>query len=300
MKSLRLLPLLPLLLSMPTLLRADVRMPALFGDHMVLQRDLAIPVWGWADPGEAVAVTLGTGANAATATATAGDDGAWKVKLPAAAAAGEPTELAVKGKNALLFKDVLVGDVWVCSGQSNMEFGIGSFATPDELAAAGDPQLRLFSVPKRVSPAPEKEIAPAPPNFPLLASWQVCTPDSLRKSGEWSGFSAVGYYFGKELRAWTKQPVGLVESCWGGTRIQSWISLAMLETMPNKASAAKGAANFRDHYQEIGQAYAAAYQQWKEASDKWEAENKDALAAYGKAMEEWRTQSRAASAQGQP
>src|SRR5271154_2927141 len=138
------LPLLFLIQALPS--PADVRLPAIFGSHMVLQQDIKIPVWGWADAGEAVTVTLGDH----TAKTTADANGKWRVDLDPVAAATTPLALTVTGKNALKFEDVLVGDVWVCSGQSNMEFDLGgnhSFGGASNAAtavpAANDPQLRL-------------------------------------------------------------------------------------------------------------------------------------------------------------
>jgi sialate O-acetylesterase len=183
-------------------LNADVKLPEIFGDHMVLQRDTSVPVWGWADPGETVTVAAGTD----KATAVAGADGKWSLKLEKLAASAEPIEVTISGKNSITLHDVLVGDVWVCSGQSNMEYGIRAFISKDELAQANEPQIRLFAVPKCVAPNPAEHIAPAPADAPLLGKWQVCTPDTICKDGEWSGFSGVGYYFGHEIHAYTHQP----------------------------------------------------------------------------------------------
>ncbi|SDT94304.1 sialate O-acetylesterase [Verrucomicrobium sp. GAS474] len=280
---------------------AEVRMPALFGDHMVLQRGADVPVWGTAEPGEAVTVTAGAGPAAVTARATAGPDGKWIATLDRLPASEQPIDLVVAGGNTLAFHDVLVGDVWVCSGQSNMEFGITMTPVPADLAPAADPGLRLFSVPKRVSPQVEREIGPAPPNFPLLATWQVCTPETLGKTGEWGGFSAIGYYFGRELRAFTRQPVGIIGTYWGGTRIQAWTSLEMLQSLPEKAGAAKAGANFRDNYAQIKEAYeTVALPEYKAALEKWTQENKAALDAYPETMRQWQAAAKEASAKGEP
>ncbi len=276
---------------------ADVKLPAIFGDHMVLQRDAGVPVWGSADAGEAVTVTAGGD----TATATAGKDGAWSVKLAKLAASATPIELKIAGKNTVTIHDVLVGDVWLCSGQSNMEFGIKAFMTPEDFNKAGDPQVRIFSVPKWVAPVPEKDLGPAPTGFPLLGTWQVCTPDTLNKCGEWSGFSAVGYLFGMEIRGYTHQPVGVIASSWGGTRIHSWTSLEMLKTLPAKATAAKNAADFAEHYDQIKQTYETVTQpQWAVTLAKWTADNKAALDGYQPAMKQWQEAAKAAAAQKQP
>jgi sialate O-acetylesterase len=286
-----------LLLSVVGVAHGDVKLPAIFGDHMVLQRDAGVPFWGSADPGETVTVTAGGD----KATATAGKDGTWSLKLEKLAGSATSIDVTVAGKNTITYHDVLVGDVWVCGGQSNMEFGIRAFMPPDEFAKAGDPQIRLFSVPKCIAPTEQKDIGPAPATAPLLGTWQVCTPETLTKTGEWSGFSATGFYFGREIRAFTHQPVGLIESCWGGTRIHSWTSLAMLQTMPEKVSAAKSAANFRDHYDEIKTTYEKVTKPaWDAELAKWTADNKPALDAYDVAFKKWREDAKAAAEAKQP
>ena len=186
---------------------ADVKMPAIFGDHMVLQQDLPVPVWGTADPGEPVNVTVGDH----TAKAAAGTDGKWEVKLKPLAASAQAVTMTVAGKNTLTFHDVLIGEVWVCSGQSNMEFGLGSASnSATELPKANDPQMRLFRVAKRPAHTPVAD---------LTGQWQVCTPVTA------ASFTAVGYFFGKELRAKLNRPVGLIGTYWGGTPAEAWTSL---------------------------------------------------------------------------
>jgi sialate O-acetylesterase len=278
-------------------LRADVKLPAIFGDHMVLQRDISVPVWGTAAPGESVTVTAGGD----KATATAGPDGKWSVKLDKLAASDKPIEVTITGKNTITLNDVLVGDVWVCSGQSNMEYGIKAFMLPAELAKAADPQIRIFSVPKWVAPAPAADIAAPPPTAPHLGSWMVCTPKSLSDGGEWSGFTAVGFYFGRDIHNFTHQPVGLIQSCWGGTRINSWTSLETLQAMPMMASFVKGAITFRDNYDKIKQTYLnETLPKWKIEIDKWNADNKAALDTFDTAMKDWREQVKKAAAEKKP
>lgn len=283
--------------SSAALAQAAVRLPAIFGDHMVLQRDTGVPVWGWAEPGEAVTVAAGGD----TATATAAADGTWAVKLAKLPASTTPIDVVVTGKNTITFHDVLVGDVWVCSGQSNMEFGIKAFATPQELAAAGQPLIRLFSVPKWVAPAPARDIAPAPEGFPALGKWQVCTPEMLVKTGEWSGFSAVGYYFGREIQGFTHQPVGLIGSSWGGTRINSWTSLKTLQENPSMKSLAKGAFDFQENYEQIKKTYeTVTLPQWNATLAKWRQDNKDVLDAYEAEVKAWPQIARDAAAKKLP
>jgi len=285
-------------LSLGIVARADVKMPAIFGDHMVLQRDAGVPLWGTADAGEKITVTAGSD----KAETTAGQDGNWSVKLEKLPASTTPVDVTVAGKNTITFHDVLVGDVWVCSGQSNMEFGIKAFMPKKEdFDKTGNPLIRLFSVPKFVSPAPAKEIAPAPANVPDLGHWEVCTPESLTKTGEWSGFPATGYYFGSEIQAFTHQPVGLIGSCWGGTRINSWISLKKMESMPAMASYAKGAADFQKNYEQIEKTYqTVALPQWTAAMAKWKEDNKAALDAYDAEVKDWQQKAKDAAAAHQP
>ena len=182
---------------------AAVRLPQVFGDHMVLQRDAPIVVWGWADAGEEVAVTLA----GRTATAAADAAGGWKVTLPSLPAGG-PFEMTVAGKNRITMADVLVGEVWLCSGQSNMELMLKNVDNAEEaLASAALPRLRLLTVEKRPS---------AQPLLDIRGAWTECTP----KSAE--GFSAVAFFFGRRIQTELGVPVGLINSSWGGTLAEVW------------------------------------------------------------------------------
>ncbi len=182
---------------------ADVRLPKVFGDHMVLQREAPIVVWGWADPGEKVTVSLA----GRTAAAKADASGSWKVTLSALPAGG-PLEMSVAGKNRVLLSDILVGEVWLCSGQSNMEWILKNTDNADEAIASADlPEVRLLTVEKRPSP----QLLPD-----IRGAWAVCTP----KSAE--GFSAVAFFFGRKIQAELKVPVGLINSSWGGTSAEVW------------------------------------------------------------------------------
>jgi sialate O-acetylesterase len=182
---------------------ADIRLPQVFGDHMVLQRDQPIVVWGWADAGERVTVTLA----GRTATAVAGAAGEWKVTLPALPAGG-PHEMSIAGKNRVVLSDILVGEVWLCSGQSNMEWILRNTDNADEVIAAAEfPRIRLLTVEKRPSPQPLPDIRGA---------WVACTP----KSAE--AFSAVAFFFGRRIQAELGVPVGLINSSWGGTLAEVW------------------------------------------------------------------------------
>ncbi len=212
-------------------LRADVRMPAVFGDHMVLQQGTKLPVWGWADPNEPITVTLGSN----TAKATAGADGKWRVDLPPLPTGAPAQTLTVAGKNTLTFQDVLVGDVWICSGQSNMEFGVeGDSRSRDAVAQSDNTNIRLFYVIKTAALTPQDNIGrlPAGPQFELWGKWQVCSPKTLHSVGDWNGFAGVGYYFGRAINQATGHPVGLIQSTWGGTPAQAWTSLGALQANP--------------------------------------------------------------------
>jgi sialate O-acetylesterase len=201
-----------LLAALP--LHADVKLPAIFGDHMVLQQDMKLPVWGTADPGEAVTVTVGD----KTGAATADGGGHWRVDLPALATHRDPTTVTVKGKNTVTFTDVLIGDVWICSGQSNMEFTMrASSEAATDIPKAADPGLRLFLFTKTVASEPSTEVH---------GHWELCTPESLPE------FSAVGYYFGRDLRKALNRPIGLIGTYWGSTPAEAWTSLSGLEKEP--------------------------------------------------------------------
>ena len=192
-----------------------MRVAAIFGDNMVLQRDVPIPVWGTAKAGEAVTVTL-AGQNARAVT---GADGRWQVTLPAQPAGG-PLEMTISGETTRVLRNVLLGDVWVCSGQSNMEFSVGGvFNAEAEIAAADYPAMRLFTIQKHTAYAPETDL-------PEDSYWLACTPDSI------PSFSAVGYFFGRELQRELGVPIGLINTSWGGTVAETWTSREALLAEP--------------------------------------------------------------------
>lgn len=195
--------------------RAEVTLPALFGDSMVLQCDMPVPVWGWADPGEDISVVFA----GQTKHTKADQDGRWLVKLDALAANSETTALTISGQNKITINNVLVGEVWICSGQSNMEWPISQSAnSEEEIASANHPAIRLFNVPRHITAATPQEKG--------LGEWQVCSPETV------PGFSAVGYFFGRRIQAELDKPVGLIGSNWGGTRIEPWTSLSGFRAVP--------------------------------------------------------------------
>jgi sialate O-acetylesterase len=201
--------------------RAEVKPHGLFTEGMVLQQGTkAVPVWGIADPGEKVTVSI----QGQEVSATAGKEGGWVVHLNALKAGG-PFEMAITGTNRIVFKNVLVGEVWVCSGQSNMEWPLARTLKPEEvIASAADPQLRLFTVQKVPAKVPQR-------NLPIAkggkaSTWQECGPQTV------ANFSAVAYYFGRDLRKALKVPVGVIHSSWSGTAAERWTSRATMDRHP--------------------------------------------------------------------
>lgn len=195
---------------------ADVSLPATFSDHMILQADAEVPVWGWAGPGEDVSVSIA----GQTKSAKADDKGEWRVKLDPLKS-GESTTMTVKGQNTITIQDVLVGEVWLCSGQSNMAWTVGRLrAFKDEQTTANAPQLRMFV---------ESSGGAAESNPKPRGEWKLTTPENL------ANFSATAYFFGRHLHRELKQPVGLLVSSVGGTPIQNWISPESQRTHPEMA-----------------------------------------------------------------
>ncbi|MBP7950052.1 MAG: hypothetical protein KA004_10380 [Verrucomicrobiales bacterium] len=194
------------LLALAAPAAADVRLSKMFSDHMVLQRDKPVPVWGWAEAGEEVTVSF-AGQNVAT-KADAG--GAWQVKLAPLKTSQEPQVLSATGKNTVKVADVLVGEVWLCSGQSNMGMTVGGTTDGDleGLTAPRLGKLRLITVGTPGSQEPVKE-----PD----QTWVTCTPDTIRN------FSAVGFYFGRQLLDTLDIPIGLINNAWGGSACEAWI-----------------------------------------------------------------------------
>ena len=184
---------------------------------MVLQQGATIPVWGHADVGEKITVTLGP----TQASATAGADGKWRVDLPPTTSPRPPGTLVVAGKNTVTINDVLIGDVWLCSGQSNMAFGLGGTSKwQEESAHFADDQIRLFHVTGAFAFTPRDDVQ---------GVWTVC---ALDKAGHPPAGTAVGYYFAKNLRAVLKCPIGLIDSSYGGTTAEAWTDLATLKGNP--------------------------------------------------------------------
>ncbi len=204
---------------------ANVTLPALLADHMVVQRGFPVHVWGMAAPQEAVTVTF----RGETKSTTADDLGRWSISLSPGEAGG-PFELSVTAANTITLSDVLVGDVWVASGQSNMEFPMtGLNKALDEIAAANFPKIRLFHVKHKTADYPLENVD--------ATQWTACTPESVADS------SAVAYFFARHLQQKLGVPIGVIESFWGGTPAESWTSLhafsADASLMPVFATRAK-------------------------------------------------------------
>ncbi|MEI7900370.1 MAG: sialate O-acetylesterase [bacterium] len=231
-------------LSLTASVCADVRMPGVFSDHMVLQRDAAVPVWGWAAPGERVAVRFG----GKSASGVAGKDGKWLVKLPAMTVNAVPQELTVSGRNTVTITDVLVGDVWLGSGQSNMEMALRDIEkAKEEMATAAKPLIRLFTVPRNE----KSQVAEDVPS-----KWAPCTPENI------AGFSAVLYLFGREINAEAKVPVGLIHSSVGGTRIELWTAPEGLAAVPEFAGMTNSINNAEKQFNESLPAKITAMEEW--------------------------------------
>jgi sialate O-acetylesterase len=288
-----------LLAALSTAAQADVRLPSIFGDHMILQREMAIPFWGWAEPGEEVTVSVGS----VSATATTASDGKWTLRLSTIPQSSAPVEVTVAGKNQIVLKDVLLGDVWVCSGQSNMQFGIGldtKFGKA-EIAKADNPKIRLFYVPMVLAPEVASDIGPVQPDRrDFLGKWVVCSPKNLAGAGLWGGFSAVGYYFGRNIQNSTGQPVGLIMTCWGGTVAQAWTSLEGLKAHPELKAYVDEAEKFRADFPKLLKAYDAAMGPYTETLKKWTAEHQKEVDAYNAAMKQWESATEQAAAEDKP
>lgn len=213
-------------LAMTSHLCADIQLPALFGDHMVLQQGRAVPVWGRAEPGETVAVEFADQKE----SVTAGDDGEWMVKLKPLKASKAPGKLVVSGKNKIEVSDVLVGEVWVASGQSNMWWPVRRSKDGSKAINEADkiPTLRLFNIPGTASHKPENDVK---------AKWEVSSPKSV------ADFSAVAYFFGKELAERLDVPVGLIHGSVRGSVIEAWMSKETLETVKSSTPVVDAWAN---------------------------------------------------------
>ncbi len=238
-----------------TIANADVRLPGFFGNHMVLQQKQPIQVWGWADANESITATIGS----SSASTTAGADGKWRLELPAMPASNDAVTLTIKGNNTVELTDVLIGEVWLCSGQSNMEWTVSrSSDSKNEIAAAKYPLIRHIKVAKSPSALPVDDIE---------SKWEICSPDTA------GNFTACGYFMARKLHSELNVPIGLLNSTWGGTRVEPW-------TPPNGF---KNVPATNDIYQSVigrtpgSPAYKAKLNQHIAATEQWLAKAKTAV-----------------------
>ncbi|MEO5997554.1 MAG: sialate O-acetylesterase [Chitinophagaceae bacterium] len=201
---------------------AEVRLPSIIGNHMVLQQKTEVKIWGWCDPGEKIKIRTDWDT---TSYATSGSSGAkWSVQLKTPAAGG-PYKITIAGANTIILEDVLIGEVWVCSGQSNMEMNINwGLNYPEDVTNATNKSIRFFHIPRVTSDYPQEDIK---------AKWVVCNRDDMKR------FSAVGYFFGSKLQQEMNIPVGLINSSWGGTPAETWTPREEVEKDSTLITAAK-------------------------------------------------------------
>lgn len=244
---------------MTSIVFGDVKLPALFCENMVLQRETDAPIWGWADPGETITISLGW--TKETVSATAGNDGHWTatIKTPKA---GGPYGVSIKGKNTLDLNNVMIGEVWLCSGQSNMEWSVGPHVGPgiqnhaDEIKNASHPDLRLFTVEKARAMAPAKD---------CKGRWDMCSPQTVRQ------FSASAYFFGRKLQQELKIPIGLIATSWGGTEVELWISEQAMRSVPDLAKTIDGQAGEAERYKAAFESWISECKKADPGTGKWSA-----------------------------
>jgi sialate O-acetylesterase len=236
--------------------KADVKLPALFTNHMVLQREQKDRVWGWASPGEEVTVSI----QGQSKVTKADDKGKWSITLDAMPAGG-PHTLTVKGKNTLTIDDVLVGEVWICSGQSNMQWPVHlSNDAHLEMLSAKYPRIRLITVPNRGTQEPQEDFS---------GHWSLCTPDMVK------GFSAVGYFFGRQLYQTLDVPIGLINDSWGGSACEAWINRQVLASDPLYKPLLEKWQEIETNHPKAKADFEKAHAAWKEAVAKAKSEGKE-------------------------
>ncbi|MCC6697876.1 MAG: sialate O-acetylesterase [Candidatus Hydrogenedentes bacterium] len=233
----------------------EITLPSVIGDHMVLQQDNPAPIWGKTDPKIKVTVTLGD----VKKSVKSDEQGKWRVDLGPLRPGG-PYELTVKAKKTkAVVQDVLVGEVWVCSGQSNMEWPVSRALNPEEeIKNANYPNMRLFTVKKKVSGEPLDGCE---------GSWSVCTPETI------PNFSAVGYFFGRRVHETLKVPVGLINTSWGGTPSESWTSMPKLQSNPDFKPILDRWTDMIAKYPQAKAEFDAAMAEWQKKADEAKAKN---------------------------
>jgi sialate O-acetylesterase len=234
---------------------ADVRLPAVISDNMVLQRGEKVSIWGWADPGEDVTATFSW--SWMRLTVAADSKGEWEFKIPSPKAGG-PYKMTIKGKNAIDLDNIMSGEVWVCSGQSNMQMSVRSSANAErEIAEADYPNIRLFTVTRTVAQRPLKD---------CQGSWAACSGETV------PGFSAVGYFFGRELHKELNVPVGLIHTSWGGTPAEAWTRREVLEAGADFEPILTRHAEIIAKYPQAYKEYEQKVQEWQKAAEEAKSE----------------------------
>ncbi len=236
---------------------ADVKLPAVIGDNMVLQRGKASHIWGWSEPNEQIMFNASW--RNMSWEVTSNKEGKWSFEMSPPKTAG-PHEMTIRSKNTITIKNILVGEVWVCSGQSNMQWSVRQAANPEqEIAAADYPNIRLFTVKRSVAQEPQND---------CVGSWTMCSPETV------PGFSAVGYFFGRELHKELNVPIGLIHTSWGGTPAEAWTRRGALESVPDCLPILERFDEAMAKYPEAKKKYDEDVNKWKEAAEKAKAEGK--------------------------
>jgi len=201
-----------MLIVFPIQLAAIVRLPTVFSDNMVIQQNIPFQIWGWAAPNEHIAVKCSW--LKTDYKISADPEGNWRLSIPSPITGG-PYQVSIKGQNEILIQDVFCGEVWICSGQSNMEMGMKIISNAaEEIRQANYPGIRLFDVRKA-----ERDTLLSG----VKGKWKICTPESVSE-GDWEGFSALAYFFGRRIHEELRVPVGLIDISWGATHIEPWIA----------------------------------------------------------------------------
>ncbi|MBN2455824.1 MAG: hypothetical protein JXB29_04685 [Sedimentisphaerales bacterium] len=244
---------------------ADVRLPAVIGDNMVLQQQMEVPIWGWAEPGEEITLS-GSWCDSKWQT-NADKNGKWLVKIEPPKAPG-PHEMTVSGKNTIKIKNILAGEVWLASGQSNMEMpvtytSIHNQGVPNyklEIATADFQQIRLFKVEHNSTKEPQSD---------CTGKWELCSPETIPQ------FSAIAYFFGRELHTRLRVPIGLLYPCWGGTEAGAWMSRKVLESDPDFKDIIDEFEYMVANYPQARKEYDLKMQEWKKLAAKAKSEGKE-------------------------
>jgi len=230
---------------------ADIRLPAIIGDNMVLQQGKKVAIWGWAEPNEEVTVRVSW--RTMEWSVRADKEGKWQFEMTSPKVGG-PYEMTFQGKNTVIVKNILVGEVWVGSGQSNMQMTVGGSAnSKEEIAAAKYPKIRLFYVKREVADEPKSD---------CTGSWVECSPETVQ------GFSAVAYFFGRDLHKELNVPVGLIHTSWGGTPAEAWTRRGELEKEADFAPILKRSDDAVAKYPQAKADYEKKFEAWKEAAKK--------------------------------